>query len=184
VLAEAEVARVGGHLVIDEEYFAARARETFFYSPEDVKAESVSQVERLAEIFHVAEVEYDEDYFLAEAVERNADLLYKDILLEQAEVDAVVVNNAVYNSFLECLNDFMHIVYLQDLKINHADKFTDLHKAYLEEDGADSTFTRYTDCTLKTFSAMGFFAGDNFNEWWYDDMFAYYERINKVFYEG
>jgi hypothetical protein len=161
-LAEAEVARLGGHLEIDEEYFDARSREPIYFSPADVRAETMAEIEEMQSIYHLTDIEIDESYFAEEAIRRNTETLYRTEFLNYAEADAILIDGAVYNSFLENLNDFMFAVYLNNLKLNHSDGFTDIHAQYLDANEGAFSFALELESVRKTFSAMGFFAGDNF----------------------
>jgi len=166
------------------------------------------RLEKISEKFHTIESSIDEAYF-AEPADVEAYFSHSYSALQD---NALLFNMTTYTAFFDTIKEFMYIVYLLDLKYNNPEIMTSEQVEFLEGFDEDETADyridtfghietgsrragAYIACpggsvdetvaNLESFlNSIDFFKTKSFSDWWYDDTYAYYERINKVFYEG
>jgi hypothetical protein len=153
-----------------------------------------SYVEHLIEeykaTYHILDVIIDEDFFGDEDENKND----FSQLVNSHKNFSVLLNSTFYSSFLQSLNEFMYMVYLIDAKDNRKIELSLRELSYLDKStGAfsmsktliiDGDSISIADLIEDLFGELNFYKNNAFSEWWYDDLFAYFERLNKVFYEG
>jgi len=161
----------------------------------------------LEENFHIINGVIDDAYF-----DRAGDLNpYFDGYVALQD-NAILMNMTTYTAFFDTLREFMYVVYLLDLKHNSPETMTseqvDFLEGFDEDDCADERIDIYgmivtgakktgayiacpggsLDETVTNLESLlksiDFFETKSFSDWWYDDTFAYYERLSKVFHEG
>jgi hypothetical protein len=78
----------------------------------------------------------------------------------------------------------MYSVYLFDAEYRNILDELGVEDAFLETNCEGFPHDELSTDVKGALYDLGFFEENAFNDWWYDEAFAYYERLNKVFYEG